>query len=399
MTVDIRTPTEDDRDQVADVLRTSLNFPKAWRERRVAALPLRDLRCVYEGDRVIATAGAHRLHQWFGGRDPLTSGIFAVATLPEHRGTGLASAAVMRILREARDEGVPLTTLYPAVLRPYRTLGYELAGTYNEHRVALAAIPEDLGADLPRVETLDAEQDLEGLKACYRGWASRHNGAIEPTDDSWWTKRILASWGDHVFRAVVVRGDAGEIEGFAAFRYQETAGHLDVSFGVECFVFATTTGRATRSLLRYFRGFRGVGVWLQWNGPGDDPIAMLVPEQEIETPYRYRWMLRLLDVSAALEGRGYPPIDSDATIAVEDAHFPENDGPWRLEVRGGKAHVERASDATVSAIPVGALSAMYSGFLRVPDAVELGYLDADDPALPALDRLFSGPDPWCPFFF
>ena len=399
MTVDVRTPSEDDRDQVADVLRTSLNFPKAWRERRVSSLPLEDLRCAYEGDRVLATAGAFRFHQWFGGRDPLTSGIFAVATLPEHRGTGLASAALMQILREAREAGTPLTTLYPAVLRPYRTLGYELAGTYNEHRVELDAIPGDLGSDLPAVETLDVSADLEGLKACYGAWASRHNGAIEPTDDTWWTKRILEPWGDDVARAVVVHGDAGAVEGFAAFRYTETPGHLDVSFGIDCRVLATTSGRATRALLSYFRGFRGVGVWLQWNGPGDDPIAMLIPEQRVETPYRYRWMLRLLDAPAALEGRGYPPVDAEATIAVHDERFPENAGPWRLEVRGGEAHVERTSDATVSAIPVGALSAMYSGFLRVPDAVELGYLDADDPAVPALDRLFSGPDPWCPFFF
>ena len=399
MTVEIRTPDEEDRDQVADVLRTSLNFSKAWRERRAAALPLQDLRCAYDGGRVLATAGAHRLHQWFGGRDPITSGIYAVATLPEHRGTGLASAALMQILHEAREEGVPLTTLYPAVLRPYRKLGYELAGTYNEHRVALDAIPEDLGSDLPPVETLDIERDLDGLKACYRGWASRHNGAIEPTDDTWWTRRVLESWGDHVARAVVVRGAGGEVEGFASFRYQETPGHLDVSFGVECFVLSTTTGRATRALLRYFRGFRGVGVWLGWNGPGDDPIAMLIPDQAIETPYRYRWMLRLLDVPAALEGRGYPPVDADATFAVHDGDFPENAGPWRLEVQNGKAHVERATGATVRPIPVGALSAMYSGFLRVPDAVELGYLDGDDPAGTALDRLFAGPDPWCPFFF
>jgi predicted acetyltransferase len=398
MTIDIRTPAEEDRDQVADVLRTSLNFSKSWLERRASALPLEELRCAYDGGRVLATAGAFRFHQWFGARAPATSGIYAVATLPEHRGTGLASAALMQILREAREQATPLTTLFPAVLRPYRRLGYELAGTYNEHRVDLDTIPTDLGAELPPVETLVVERDLEGLKDCYRTWASPHNGVIEPTDDTWWTQRILQPWGDAISRAVVVRAD-GQIEGFAAFRYTDTAGHLDVSFGVECLVLATSTGRATRALLTYFRGFRGVGVWLQWNGPCDDPIAMLIPEQRVETPYRYRWMLRLLDVPAALEARGYPPIDADATITVYDPEFPANAGPWHLSVRRGDAHVERAGSATAGAVPIGALSAIYSGFLRVPDAIALGYLEADDPAGPALDRLFSGPDPWCPFFF
>jgi hypothetical protein len=42
---------------------------------------------------------------------------------------------------------------------------------------------------------------------------------------------------------------------------------------------------------------------------------------------------------------------------------------------------------------------MFTGYLRPDDAVHLGYLDRDDPAVGALDAMLSGPDPWCPFFF
>ena len=41
----------------------------------------------------------------------------------------------------------------------------------------------------------------------------------------------------------------------------------------------------------------------------------------------------------------------------------------------------------------------FRGFLRVPGTVRLGYLDPGDPATGALERLFVGADPWCPFFF
>ncbi|MEX1263360.1 MAG: hypothetical protein WEE66_05400 [Actinomycetota bacterium] len=34
-----------------------------------------------------------------------------------------------------------VSALYPAVLRPYRSLGYEMAGTFTKHRVELDAIP------------------------------------------------------------------------------------------------------------------------------------------------------------------------------------------------------------------------------------------------------------------
>jgi predicted acetyltransferase len=348
----------------------------------------------------VATAAGYRFRQWFGGRDLAMSGIYAVATLPEHRGTGLGSAAVLQVLRDAREEGASVSALYPAVLRPYRSIGFELGGTFSEHRLALDAIPSDLGEDLPPVVVLDPDRDLEGLRACYREWVRHANGPVEPTDDDWWIRRTLRPFGDAIARAVVVRGDDGSIEGFAALRYADAeGGHLDVDFGVECLAFAAITERATRALLAYFRSFRGVGLWVQWCGPPEDPIAMLVPEQQITTPFRFRWMLRLLDVRSALATRGYPPVDADVVVAVDDPAFPENAGPWWLSVRGGDATVEPAPDARVEAMPIGIQSTLFSGFLTVPDADRLGYLRRDDPAVSGLQLLLAGSDPWCPFFF
>jgi len=400
MTADIRTPGEDDRAQVIDVLRTSLNFPRSWAEERGPTMPLADYRCAYDGDRIVTTAAGFRFRQWFGGRDLPMSGIYAVATLPEHRGSGLGSAAVLQVLRDARDDGATISALYPAVLRPYRSIGFELGGTFSEHRLALDAIPSDLGAGLPAVVQIDLDQDLEGLKACHRASMRHGNGTIEPTDDEWWTRRILRPFGDAVSRAVVVRADDGSIDGFAAFRYADAqGGHLEIDFGLECMAFCATTERATRALLAYLRSFRGVGLWVQWCGPPEDPIALLVPEQSVTTPFRFRWMIRLLDVPSALGSRGYPPIDADVVLAVDDPAFPENAGPWRLTVRGGEMSVEPAPDARVEALPVGILSSLFSGFLTVPDAVRLGYLRGGDPAVPGLQQLLAGPAPWCPFFF
>ena len=399
MTPDIRTPPEEDRAQVVELLRASLNFTRAWAADRGASMPLESHRSVYEGDRIVATAAGYRFRQWFGGCDLPMSGIYGVATLPERRGTGLASAAVLQIMREARDDGMSISALFPAVLRPYRRLGYELGGSFCEHRLDLNAIPSDLGGDLPSVELLDVERDLEGLKACYRDWSRHGNGPLEPTEDRWWTQRILQPFGEAISRAVVVRGQDG-IEGFAVFRYVSAeGGHLDIDFGLECLALATTTDRATRALFTYFRSFRGVGLWVQWCGSSEDPVAMLIPEQSIDTPFRFRWMTRLLDVRAALAGRGYPPIDAEAIVAVSDPVFPDNDGPWRLTVRDGEATVEPAGSDSDRLIPIGILSAMFTGSLRVPDAVRLGYIDRDDATAGTLERLFAGADPWCPFFF
>ena len=143
-----------------------------------------------------------------------------------------------------------------------------------------------------------------------------------------------------------------------------------------------------------------MGKWVQWPGP-PAPIAVAIGSAPtfLERPFRHDWMLRLLDVPAAFERRGYPPIDADVVFA------------WTIRVPGERGALAdggaRRGVATVhSATPVApvdpggrALGAMYTGYLRPHDAVRLGYLDADDPSVAAFTRMLSGPDPWCPFFW
>jgi predicted acetyltransferase len=125
---------------------------------------------------------------------------------------------------------------------------------------------------------------------------------------------------------------------------------------------------------------------------------MLVEEQRVRPVWSYRWMLRLLDVVGALEGRGYPPVSEEFVLSVEDGLFPENHGPWRVVAEGGAVSVERASEAgRARPISIGTLSSLYSGFLSARDAVAFGL--ADEATAPGLARLFGGPAPWMYDFF
>src|SRR3989442_1482186 len=128
VTADVRTPPEEDRAQVVDVLRTALNFSAAWANERSHALPLQEFRCVYAGDRVVATAAELRFHQWFGERSVATAGIYAVATLPEHRAAGLASAAVRRIPDQGPGRGAGPPRPFPRGLWGGRKAGPRTAG-------------------------------------------------------------------------------------------------------------------------------------------------------------------------------------------------------------------------------------------------------------------------------
>lgn len=396
MTAQILTPTEEHRESIAHVLSASLNVPIDRALAKAPNLRLDDLRVAVQDGAVVACAGEFRFDQWFGGRGIDACGITRVATLPEHRGGGLASACTMELLERARVRATPIASLYPAVLRPYRRLGFEVAGSFTNHRVpldGLTAVPET-----PSVRLVDPEADTPAIRRAYQGWIRDANGPVEPTDDEHWRRRILTRPGDDTYRAVVVRQD-DRVTGFAAFSRTNDPGPLDVAFGLSCELLFATTPAGRDALFSYFRGFRGLGKWLEWSGPSSEPLALATPEAFLHQEFRYDWMLRLLDVPKALEARGYPAIDATAVLAVDDRHWPQNAGPWRIELSGGEASVTPAPGASPRPIPVGSLSSMFSGFLRVPDAVRLGVLDADDPSLGALNAMLSGPDPWCPLFF
>ncbi len=395
--VEIRRPRDDERSVLATVLGTSLNFPIEPVIARSHRFPIDDMRVAIVDGEIASVAAEFPFEQWFAGRVLTCNAVWGVATLPEHRGRGLASATTEAVMRAGRDRGATVSTLYPAVVAPYRRLGYEFGGTFTKHRIAIAAIPP--AGDGPPLQLYDVERDTDGVRACYRALASRHTGPVEPTRQDHWTDRILQRHDDESRRAVVVR-EAGEVTGFLVTGRENDPGPLDVAFGLWSEAFVANTEPALRSLLGYVRRFGGLGKWFQWSGPPNDPIGLLADDQTLSVDMHYRWMLRLLDVRAAFEQRGWPTIDAGALFSVEDPLFPDNAGPWRLQVeRGVATMVREEAGAAGPPIAIGALSSMFSGYLRPADAARLGLLTVDGPTLSAFTALFAGPDPWSPFFF
>jgi predicted acetyltransferase len=276
----------------------------------------------------------------------------------------------------------------------YRKLGYEYAGTYTQYSVKLRTLPS---ASAGTVEAFDQE-DPEPLRECFRRFAAGHSGVVDCESDDWWPRRILRRVGPDVVAHTIVVPGAGGIDGYAAFTREDLP--EGYGFRLACTHFVATTRPALESMLGYFRRFQGVGRELRWQGPPGDPALFLLPEQSLEIAFTFRFMMRILDVRGALEVRGYPEAEGEATIAVADDLFPENSGSFDLVAEGGKVRVAAAGRATSAApIPIGALSALYSGYVTPADLVRLGFMDPSDPALPLLSRLFAGPPPWMPDFF
>jgi predicted acetyltransferase len=397
MTSDVFVPGDEHRDEIIELMRVAYNLSSGSVPERTAWLPVEQMRCISDGSRVVAAAGARNFRQWFGGRELEMSGIWGVVTSPEHRGGGLATRAVTTLLEEARARGQSISALYPATQRPYRGIGYELAGTMTRHEVGLDDLPRGGSGPLP-VSVYEPSRDLEGVRACYRASVSGHNGPIDSDDADWWPDRILGPWfSSEVHRAVVARGPDG-IEGYASFSYGPASGAIDFNFTVVCRHLVASTLSGMASLLSYLRGFRGLGVALRFTGPPAAPLALLIEEQRVLPVWTYRWMLRVLDVPVALSGRGYPPVTASFDLVVEDGLFPENRGPWRVVLEGGVATVSEGSgggDAAV--VSIGTLSSLYTGFLSAWDAARLGLIEPS--TAPVLASVFGGPAPWMYDFF
>ena len=222
MTSELITPGDEHRDEIVGLMRVAFNLGSAGLAERAAWLPVEKMRCVLEGDRIVAAAAARDFRQWFGGRELGMSGIWGVVTLPEHRGGGLATRAVTDLLEEARAKGQPLSVLYPATQRPYRGMGFELAGTMTRHAVALDDLPRGPAGPLT-VEEYDPARDLDGIRACYRASVSGHQGRSTRTiriggrrrssgDGSattcsgwWWREALRASRGTRRSRSARIR--------------------------------------------------------------------------------------------------------------------------------------------------------------------------------------------------
>jgi predicted acetyltransferase len=407
--LDIRPPGETDREAIA--LLSGLAFNSPPRPERVSLV---GRLCVYNGARLTASAGAIDFDQWFGGARVPCAGIEGVVVQPEDRGRGTAGALVAELLRKVRGEGRLVSALYPSTASLYRKLGYEFGGLRPHFRVAITDLP---AAGLPTSDLAKGEvselatgepentemsaNDLAALADCFSRFASAHNGPVENRDPAYWVDRALAHKGEGAYQRTVVVTDDGGVTGYASYFLEE---RKQDAYALVCKHLVATSTAALNCLVRYFRRFENAAKELVWTGPASvGPLGLALQGNGFAlSPALSRWMVRVLDVPRALECRGYPNIEGEAVLKIDDPLFPDNNGPWHLRAASGKIEVAREDGKTASpldALPIGLFSALFTGLATPSDLVLLGALKEDDVRIGFLSALFAGPIPWMPDTF
>lgn len=381
----VRAMREDERDLVRSLHRRSFNIPSDVAA-RLPKPPAENVRVAEAGGTVVGALRYHAIGHFFGGRAVPSAGIGGVVVEPEARGDRTAERLVVSTLRELRDEGFVISVLYPATVPVYRRCGYEYAAFRVNYKTPLRLLPRPGG---PPAETW-TDDDLDEIAEVYRNWATGRNGVVD-RPASWWTRVLTNVEEGEVYR-VCVRED-GRVTGYLIYT-QEKRKDSDWEFDLDVRDLVWTTRASIDALLTFAGRHRSNARDLVWVGPPQDSLANLLPEQDADYEHWFRPMLRLVDVPGAFEARGYPPsVRAAVELAVEDPQLPANAAGWRVETADGNAKVTPATGARAR-VDVGALAAIWAGFLSASDARALGRLDATDDDIAVLEEMFAGPLPW-----
>jgi predicted acetyltransferase len=390
---DARLEGTEDLEALSRIISWAFGFPPPSVVKWLTDSGLENVRVLREGKSLAAGLLEIPMAHWFGGESVPTVGIAGVGVDPSARGKGLALRLMQACLRDARDAGVALSSLYPATVTLYRAAGYEIAG----HHFRWSVRP----ADCPRVKNglelspIRPEDDL-AIEETYRSFARSQAGYLDRGPYVW--NRVRAPMGENA-RGFVVRGEHG-VEGYV---YLSQQGNVATVQNLQLSDLVALTPAALSSILTLLFEHRSMVERVQWQGPPSNANLYAFPEKVFSIEMKSFWMLRVVHVERALTQRGYPPLDLDVKLRVEDDLLRENTGTYRLALKAGRPSVEVMPESLVlpadAEIGVRALASLYTGFMTPSELARAGLLRAGAATQQKLALLFGGPAPALADFF
>ena len=362
-----------------------------------------DTLAVFADGRMVAHLIAMPWRMAINGRALPTGAIADVAVWPEDRRSGHAAAMLRACLASMRERGLALSMLYPTFPALYQRFGWAHAAEERLYRfrpedVRLAYAP---GSTEARVVRRDTTAIAEMAAVYERGLADANCWMVR--DEKHWRVRRLWNPAQTAPRQVLIALDAkDEPRGYLIHETPAKTARAQGNYGQELPVveLVAESAAAYRSLVEILIR-HDLCDQVQWPAPVDDPfLSLLATPRAVQVEQRPSFMLRIVDVPAALRARGSSAAGLRLTIRVRDEAATWNDGTWVVEAGEGTIDVRAGTGDPDATIGIGALSALFNGYLSPQRAVLAGLLTADGPALVKLAQLFSVTvRPYCPDYF
>ena len=392
---------ETEREAAACLARLGFGHSSDFFNRTCAVFGWDVLRGLRRGNWLVGVAASWTMQQWFGGR-PIRAQAVAMVTIdPANRAQGLGGTLMSGLLEEARSDGCAVSILYPATMPLYSKAGYGRAGVSLNWSAPPTALAMGRGFDVQGTIERISGDDAGPLAAVRQQLLATENGLIE-RGEGLWLFSLSTPAGEPA--EVFLLGGPGGTEGYIAL---SPPGDRRLVVTDLCL----PTRRSARLAINLLAGFRAQVDEVQWHGGPDDPLALLAGDSGARITGREEWLLRIVDVEAALSHRGYGSnLSGCLTLNVTDPLLPSNSGRFRLTVWQGRAQVDRLSrsdglleedspdwsssgDITLS---VSTLASLYTGHAGAVRLRQIGLLSGDDASVATAAALFGGCAPWMP---
>ena len=340
----------------------------------------------FVGDELTSRAVALELGTWFAGHEVRTCGVAGVTVAAEHRGQGLTHPLLAELLRAARERGEVIATLFATAPGIYRRLGFETITTVDEVAIpatAAAAVRAGGPVQLRRA----AAADVPAVRDCYTTWARQRYGPLTRTGPA------LADTDEELLGGqdalTVATDSAGTVLGYACWnRGTLSERTLTVTELV------AHTPDAYRALWRMCGALAMKVDRVLLHAPAGDLARSFLPTKHWQVGAQEPYLLRVLDLPAALAARGGRGR-GEVTITVTGDELELVNGTFRIRADGGELSCEQIAPA--AGLPVltpGGLSLVFTGSFTGADLRAAGHLTGGDAGTDrALEELLHAP-PW-----
>ncbi|MET9915017.1 GNAT family N-acetyltransferase [Streptomyces sp. NPDC006476] len=363
---------------------------RCFNEPEIDTRPIRDHCVARVADTsigIVAGAMALRCDAYFGGAAIPAAGVACVAVAPEARRRGTAARLITEIVDELRNEGRAIALLWTPAAGVYRRWGWEVAGLGRRWILPLAAF-----ADMPRPRQIERGIGPRGVEFQDRQ-AEAWNGALKRPSWWWSWKYPKNDPGRFLYHLL---GADGHVVGLVGYEHRRNG-----AWGYDLLVtdMWAADPQAAREVYGFLAGHGSQAhrvIFDQAAVPSPPPFLWELPHHHASEDAWYPWMIRLLDVPAALAQRSWPtPLAGTLEFTVEHAEAPPT--VITVQVDGGKAQTEPGGAGTIC-IPETALAAWYCGALSLTQLRQT--LPGVAPStLELMIALTSGAGPWLPDVF
>ncbi|QLE56057.1 enhanced intracellular survival protein Eis [Nostoc sp. TCL26-01] len=381
--------SQEDMQHLGYILEQCFIMPTGDSKFYAKRIGLENFRAIYREQKVAGGLAILPMGQWWGGKRVSMAGIAAVGIAPEYRGDGAAIALLHHTLKDIHTQEIPISVLYPATQRLYRKAGYEQAGSYCSWEIAADSIQmREQSLPIQPVVATDNPifQDLYYKQATLtHGYLDRHPAI--------WHGLIYPDHKETIYSYLI--GDKDQSQGYIIFTQERTK---DGSI-LRIRDWALLSDAAVQTFWYFIANHRSQIDKVRWKSSVIDALTLLLPEQTATIKNQDRWMLRIVNLSKALEARGYPPgVTAELHLAVQDDLLTANQGKFILSVANGRGEVTKGGKGELQ-LDIRGLAPLYTS-LFTPQQLQLtGKLVGTEASLVAATQIFAGTSPWMADFF